>query len=141
MNGWNKSSYPGRNARDKGLTQVCKPLCYVKICFKTRFYGLQGFRAEAGNRPGTFQDHTAQGRVFSGTQSARRITMSVVKVIEVSAESPDSFEAAIKEGVRRAGKTVEGIKGAWVKEMQVTVENNKVKSYRVHLKLSFELKE
>ena len=67
--------------------------------------------------------------------------MSVAKVIEISAESPESFEAAIREGVRRAAGTVEDIKGAWVKEQQVVVENGEVIEFRVDLKVTFVLKE
>jgi hypothetical protein len=65
--------------------------------------------------------------------------MSVAKIIEISAESPDSFEDAIKEGIRRASKTIKNIKGAWVEGQQVEVEANKIVSYRVHLKVTFVL--
>jgi flavin-binding protein dodecin len=63
--------------------------------------------------------------------------MSVAKVIEISAESSISFEDAIQEGIKRAGKTVEKIKTAWVKGQQVTVKDNKVVAYRVNLKVTF----
>jgi flavin-binding protein dodecin len=65
------------------------------------------------------------------------ITMSVAKVIEISAESSKSFEDAIQEGIKRAGKTVDRIKTAWVKDQQVTVKDNKVVAYRVSLKVTF----
>ncbi|MBY0248054.1 MAG: dodecin family protein [Nitrospiraceae bacterium] len=65
--------------------------------------------------------------------------MSVAKVIEISAESPKSFEDAIVQGITRASKTIHGIKSAWVKEQRVVVENNKVVSYRVDLKVTFVL--
>lgn len=65
--------------------------------------------------------------------------MSVAKVIEISAESPESFEAAVREGVERASKTVENIRGAWVKEMQAKVKDGKVVGYRVDLKITFVL--
>jgi flavin-binding protein dodecin len=63
--------------------------------------------------------------------------MSVAKVIEISAESSKSFEDAIQEGISRAGKTVENIKNAWVKDQQVTVKDNKVIAFRVSLKVTF----
>jgi flavin-binding protein dodecin len=63
--------------------------------------------------------------------------MSVAKVIEISAESSKSFEDAIQEGISRAGKTVENIKNAWVKDQQVTVKDNKVIAFRVNLKVTF----
>jgi hypothetical protein len=65
--------------------------------------------------------------------------MSVAKIIEISAESPKSFEDAIVEGIARASKTIHGIKSAWVKEQHVVVENSKVILYRVDLKVTFVL--
>ena len=66
--------------------------------------------------------------------------MSVAKVIEISAESPESFDAAIKEGIKRAGTSVEDVRGAWVNEQSVVVEGGKIKAYRVNLKVTFVLK-
>lgn len=63
--------------------------------------------------------------------------MSVAKVIEISASSPESFDAAVAEGIRRASKTVKNIQGAWVKEQQVSVKNDQIESYRVNLKVTF----
>jgi hypothetical protein len=65
--------------------------------------------------------------------------MSIAKVIEISSESTQSFEDAIQEGIRKASKSVHNIKGAWVKEQQVKVEDGKVVAYRVDLKLTFVL--
>jgi len=65
--------------------------------------------------------------------------MSVAKIIEISADSPKSFEDAIQNGIARAAKTVHGIKSAWVKEQHVLVENSKVAVYRVDLKVTFVL--
>lgn len=65
--------------------------------------------------------------------------MSVAKVIEISAESTESFEDAIRQGVEAAAKSVRQIKGAWVKEQQVIVEEGKIARYRVDLKVTFVL--
>ena len=65
--------------------------------------------------------------------------MSVAKIIEISSQSPASFEDAIVQGIAKASKTVHGIKSAWVAEQHVAVENNKVTSYRVDLKVTFVL--
>lgn len=65
--------------------------------------------------------------------------MSVAKIIELSAESPKSFEDAIVQGIAKASKTVHGLKSAWVKEQHVIVENDKVAFYRVDLKVTFVL--
>jgi flavin-binding protein dodecin len=66
--------------------------------------------------------------------------MSVAKVVEVSASSSKDFTDAIQAGIDRAADTVENIKSAWVNEMSVTVENGKVKEYRVNMKVTFILK-
>ena len=63
--------------------------------------------------------------------------MSIAKIIEISAESPESFEEAIRDGIRRASESVENIKGAWVNEQQVVVDDGKVVNYRVDLKVTF----
>ena len=65
--------------------------------------------------------------------------MAVAKVIEINAASSESFEDAINAGIAKASETVRNIRGAWVKEQQVTVEDGKVVEYRVDLKVSFVL--
>ena len=65
--------------------------------------------------------------------------MSVAKVIELSVESPKSFEDAIQNGITKASKTVHNIKSAWVKEQHVVVDNGKISLYRVDLKITFVL--
>ena len=65
--------------------------------------------------------------------------MSVAKIIEISCESPKSFEDAIQSGIVRASKTVHNMKGAWVKEQQIVIENNKIWLFRVDLKVTFVL--
>ena len=66
--------------------------------------------------------------------------MSVAKVTELSCSSATSFEDAIQKGIERADKTLDEVKGAWVNEMKVEVENGKVTAYRVNLKVTFVLK-
>ena len=62
--------------------------------------------------------------------------MSVLKVIEVLGNSTVSFEDAIKNVVKESSKTVKNIKSVYIKDMQVTVENNKVAQYRVTTKVT-----
>ena len=45
--------------------------------------------------------------------------MSVSKVIEIIAESPDSVEDAVQRGLEKAACTLDGIKGAWLSETTV----------------------
>lgn len=63
--------------------------------------------------------------------------MSVVKIIELLAESPDSWEAATQVAVTEAAKTIQHIKNVYIKEMKAFVENGKIVSYRVNVKISF----
>ncbi|MEA5445951.1 dodecin family protein [Gammaproteobacteria bacterium AB-CW1] len=65
--------------------------------------------------------------------------MSVAKIIEISAQSTESFEDAIKLGIEKAARTVDGIRGAWVSEQKVHVENGKVTGYRVDMRVTFVL--
>ncbi|MYL27830.1 MULTISPECIES: dodecin family protein [Halomonadaceae] len=65
--------------------------------------------------------------------------MSLGKVIEVSAESDKGFEDAIRNGIQTASRTVENIKGAWVSEQKVHVENGRVTGYRVDMRVTFVL--
>ncbi|MDX1646685.1 MAG: dodecin family protein [Longimicrobiales bacterium] len=65
--------------------------------------------------------------------------MSVAKVIEISARSPESFEDAIEKGIAKAATTVDNIRGAWVKEFNVDVEDGRVAAYRVDMKVTFVL--
>jgi len=63
--------------------------------------------------------------------------MSVVKVIELIAESSKSWEDAAQEAINEAAKTVRNIKTAYVKDMQAIVENNKIARYRVNVQVTF----
>lgn len=64
-------------------------------------------------------------------------TISIAKVIEISAESPTSYEDAIKRGIAEASKTVDDIRGAWVKDHEVLVSDGGVTAHRVDLKVTF----
>ncbi|MDO9275968.1 MAG: dodecin family protein [Lutibacter sp.] len=63
--------------------------------------------------------------------------MSVLKVIELLGNSTISFEDAVQNVVNEASKTVKNIKSVYIKDMQVTVNSNKISQYRVTAKLTF----
>jgi flavin-binding protein dodecin len=67
--------------------------------------------------------------------------MSVVKVIEVIAESEQGWEGATKEALRVASQSVRGIKSIWISDFQALVKDNAVSTYRVNAKISFEVEE
>ena len=52
--------------------------------------------------------------------------MAVVKVIEVLAESNESWEDAAQKAVKEASKSIRNIKSVYVKELQAVVESNQI---------------
>ena len=67
--------------------------------------------------------------------------MSVARVTELSATSEAGFEEAIDEAVSRATKTLRGVEGAWVKDMNVLIEDGEIKGYKVNLAMTFVLED
>jgi dodecin len=67
--------------------------------------------------------------------------MSVAKVTEITAESTKSFEDAIHQGLARASKTLDGVKGAWISEQKVVWSDGRISAYRVTMKVTFILKD
>ncbi len=67
--------------------------------------------------------------------------MTVARVTEITASSTKSFEDAVRQGVRRASKTLDNITGAWVESQKVVVEDGEVSEYRVNMKMTFVLKD
>ena len=65
--------------------------------------------------------------------------MTVARITEISSISIKSFEDAVVQCVERANKTLKNVKGAWVKDQEVTVDNGKVTGYKVILKVTFVL--
>lgn len=63
--------------------------------------------------------------------------MSVGRITEITSSSKKSFADAIETGVERASKTLRNVKGAWVQDQKVEIENGKIKEYRVTLKVTF----
>ncbi len=63
----------------------------------------------------------------------------MLKVIEVLAESDKSWEDAAAVAVKTAGKTVHNIKSIYIKDMEATVKDNKIATYRINAKISFML--
>ena len=66
--------------------------------------------------------------------------MSVAKTSEITAASSKSFEDAIRQGIRKMGKSVDNIEGAWVKEQKVVVDDGELAEYRVTMKVTFIVK-
>jgi dodecin len=67
--------------------------------------------------------------------------MSVARVTELSATSETGFEDAVNQAVARATKTLRGVEGAWVKDMNVLIEDGNIKGYKVNVEITFMLEE
>lgn len=67
--------------------------------------------------------------------------MSIAKTSEVIAASEESFEDAIRNGIKRFAKTIDNIEGAWVKEQKVVVKKGEIREFRVTLMVTFVLKD
>lgn len=67
------------------------------------------------------------------------LTMAVLKVIEVLANSNKSWEDATDNAVKQASKSVKNIKSVYVNEQSCTVKDGEVDEYRVNVKITFEV--
>jgi flavin-binding protein dodecin len=62
---------------------------------------------------------------------------SVYKVIEIIGTSTESWERAAANAVETAAKTLRDLRIAEVAELDMQIENGKVRTYRAKIKLSF----
>jgi flavin-binding protein dodecin len=74
--------------------------------------------------------HWSPGRIWIVPDSVYRVT-------EVIGTSTDSWEAAARNAVETAARTVRDLRVAEVEKLDVTIENGKVTSYRARVSISF----
>ena len=67
--------------------------------------------------------------------------MPIARVTELSATSDQSFEDAINQGVNRATSTLRNFESAWIKDMNVMIENGNIAGYKVNMAITFVLEE
>jgi hypothetical protein len=65
--------------------------------------------------------------------------MSIIKVIEILANSSESWEDATQKAVKHAAKTVKNIKSVYVKDQSALVNGENITEFRVNVKISFEI--
>jgi len=65
--------------------------------------------------------------------------MSVVKIIELVGESPESWEAAALNLVTEAKTTLRGITRIGIKEFDIRMKDNEIEVYRVRGEVSFRI--
>jgi dodecin len=63
--------------------------------------------------------------------------MSIVKVVELVADSPDSWKDAIENAVEKASETIHNISGVEVTNFTASVIDGKVTGYKADLNLAF----
>jgi len=68
--------------------------------------------------------------------------MSVARVTEIISSSKESFEDAVKQGMKRASKTLKNVRGAWVEGQKLSCDSDgHILEYRVILKVTFVLQD
>jgi flavin-binding protein dodecin len=97
--------------------------------------------ADSRNSPSrSFEIDGTDLRVAREHNERRIIHMpKIVKVIELMSESSKSWEEAVQNVVTEASKTLRNIRSVYVKEFTAAVENDKVTSYRINAKVTFEM--
>ena len=65
--------------------------------------------------------------------------MTMLKVIEILAQSDKSWEDAAQQAVKEASKTVRNVKSIYIQDMEATVDNGRITNYRINAKVSFML--
>jgi len=63
--------------------------------------------------------------------------MSVAKNIEITSTSPSSFEDAIEKGVARASRTIDNVRGAWIKDQKINIDDGRATEYQVTMIVTF----
>lgn len=66
--------------------------------------------------------------------------MSILKVIEVLANSEKSWEDATKKAVAQASKSVKNIRSVYIQDQSASVKDGEVNDFRVNVKITFEVK-
>jgi flavin-binding protein dodecin len=65
--------------------------------------------------------------------------MAVMKVLEIMANSDQSWEQAVKNAVKTAAKSVKNIRSVYVKDQTANVSGDNITDYRVIVKITFEV--
>jgi flavin-binding protein dodecin len=88
---------------------------------------------------GSLGQETGDSGLMKGIDQTRRLKMaeSVYKVIELVGTSNDSWEKAAAAAVERAAQTLRDLRVAEVVQLDMSLEDGKVKSYRAKVRVSF----
>jgi flavin-binding protein dodecin len=62
---------------------------------------------------------------------------TIVKVIEVIAQSDKGFDDAVRNAVVETAKTVNDIKSVWISNLECVVDGTTITQFRANAKISF----
>lgn len=65
--------------------------------------------------------------------------MSIAKITEVTTQSPDGFDQAIRHGIERLNATLRNVQSVWIKDQEIVLRDGSVSAYRVTMKVTFVL--
>ena len=65
--------------------------------------------------------------------------MSIMKVIEVLANSKVSWEDAAQQAVKQASRTLKNIRSIYIQDHSASVNKGKIVEYRITAKVTFEI--
>jgi dodecin len=80
---------------------------------------------------------TTSGPRAAGAEGEQAMAESVYKIIELVGTSSESWEKAAAAAVTQAARTLRDLRIAEVVQLDMQVQNGKVKAYRAKLKVSF----
>ena len=84
-----------------------------------------------------YGDEAAAERCSLRAVISREVQMAVASVSKITAASAESFDAAVREGLERASKTLRNITGLHVLEHKASVDGGKIAEYRVTMEVTF----
>lgn len=67
--------------------------------------------------------------------------MELAKVVHLVSTSHESFDDAVRQGVKDASKSVRGIRGVKITDWTAKVENGQIVSYKVTMDVAFAIEE
>ena len=68
--------------------------------------------------------------------------MTISRTTEIKSSSTTSFDDAMRKGIARALKTLKNVRGAWIENQEVLLdETGKISEYRVQMKVTFILED
>ena len=104
-------------------------------------YRLAGWLAPAGFLIAIFLLAVCYKRRRREAARKEGESKAIARVIELSATSEESFEDAIDRGIERATSTLRNVESAWIKDMNVLIEDDRVAAYKVNMAITFVLEE